>query len=93
MPIRAITLLAAVLPRRRVMTRHPGTTPSGSKAIEALALMRDGGFRHVPTVAEESMLHRVIGPTVIKVAGPVRAAWLWHRARDDLARLPSTGPA
>ncbi len=42
----------ADLPLRRVMTRHPETLPPGSTAIEALRLMRDGGFRHVPVVAD-----------------------------------------
>jgi len=33
-----------------VMTKHPATMPPRSTAIEALRLMRDGGFRHVPVV-------------------------------------------
>lgn len=33
-----------------VMTRDPATMPTGAGAIEALRLMRDGGFRHVPVV-------------------------------------------
>jgi len=33
-----------------VMTRDPATMPPRSTAIEALRLMRDGGFRHVPVV-------------------------------------------
>ena len=33
-----------------VMTRAPDTMPPRSTAIEALRLMRDGGFRHVPVV-------------------------------------------
>jgi CBS domain-containing protein len=33
-----------------VMTRHPATMPPASKAIDALRLMSDGGFRHVPVV-------------------------------------------
>jgi CBS domain-containing protein len=33
-----------------VMTREPDTMPSGSSAIEALRLMQDGGYRHVPVV-------------------------------------------
>ncbi|HUB13641.1 MAG TPA: CBS domain-containing protein [Acetobacteraceae bacterium] len=36
-----------------VMTRHPSTMPPRSTAIEALRLMRDGGFRHVPVVDDE----------------------------------------
>lgn len=34
----------------RVMTRNPATMPPRSTAIDALRLMRDGGFRHVPVV-------------------------------------------
>jgi len=37
---------------RHVMTRKPHTTPPGCTAIEALRLMHDGGFRHIPVVAE-----------------------------------------
>ena len=33
-----------------VMTKQPATMPPRSTAIEALRLMRDGGFRHVPVV-------------------------------------------
>jgi len=33
-----------------VMTRDPACMPARSTAIEALRLMRDGGFRHVPVV-------------------------------------------
>lgn len=34
----------------QVMTRDPDTMPPGKTAIEALRLMQDGGFRHVPVV-------------------------------------------
>jgi CBS domain-containing protein len=34
-----------------VMTGEPCTMPPATPAIEALRLMRDGGFRHVPVVA------------------------------------------
>lgn len=37
-------------PLDRAMTRDPATMPPRSTAIEALRLMRDGGFRHVPVV-------------------------------------------
>ena len=40
----------AATPLRQVMTRDPVTLPPGRTAIEALRLMRDGGFRHVPVV-------------------------------------------
>lgn len=33
-----------------VMTRSPAHMPPGHTAIEALRLMHDGGFRHVPVV-------------------------------------------
>lgn len=35
-----------------VMTRDPDTLPPGKTAIEALRLMQDRGFRHVPIVAD-----------------------------------------
>jgi CBS domain-containing protein len=37
---------------RHAMTRNPTCLPSGHTAIDALRLMRDGGFRHVPIVAD-----------------------------------------
>jgi CBS domain-containing protein len=33
-----------------VMTRDPAQLPPGHNAVEALRLMHDGGFRHVPVV-------------------------------------------
>lgn len=33
-----------------VMTRHPDTMPPGRSAIEALRMMQDGGYRHVPVI-------------------------------------------
>lgn len=35
-----------------VMTRDPETLGPGHRAIEALRLMRDGGFRHIPVVED-----------------------------------------
>ena len=35
-----------------VMTRSPAHMPPSHTAIEALRLMHDGGFRHVPVVAQ-----------------------------------------
>jgi CBS domain-containing protein len=35
---------------RAAMTREPQAMPPGRTAIEALRLMQDGGFRHVPVV-------------------------------------------
>ena len=40
----ALTTLASV------MTRKPDTMPPGKTAIDALRMMRDGGYRHVPVV-------------------------------------------
>jgi CBS domain-containing protein len=39
-----------------VMTRDPATMPPSNSAIEALRLMRDGGFRHVPVVADGKII-------------------------------------
>lgn len=39
-----------------VMTRKPQTMKPRGKAIEALRLMRDGGFRHVPVVEDGVVL-------------------------------------
>lgn len=33
-----------------VMTRNPDTMPPGKSAIDALRLMQDGGYRHIPVV-------------------------------------------
>jgi CBS domain-containing protein len=38
---------------KQVMTGNPQTLPPGCTAIEALRLMHDGGFRHVPVVEGE----------------------------------------
>jgi len=43
----------AVTVLKDVMTKKPASMPPHSTAIEALRLMRDGGFRHVPVVQEE----------------------------------------
>jgi CBS domain-containing protein len=43
-----------------VMTREPDTMPPGRTAIEALRLMQDGGFRHVPVVTEAGKLVGVV---------------------------------
>jgi CBS domain-containing protein len=37
---------------QHVMTHKPETMPPGRTAIEALRLMRDGGFRHVPVIED-----------------------------------------
>lgn len=42
-----------------VMTKEPETLPPGKTAIDALRVMWDGGFRHVPIV-EHGRLHGVV---------------------------------
>ncbi len=39
-----------------VMTRDPDTMPPGCTAIEALRMMQDGGYRHVPIVADGKVM-------------------------------------
>jgi CBS domain-containing protein len=39
-----------------VMTREPDTMPPGKPAIEALRLMEDGRYRHVPIVEEGKVI-------------------------------------
>ena len=41
----------------QVMTSHPSTMPTNNRAIEALRLMWDGGFRHIPVIEND----RVVG--------------------------------
>jgi CBS domain-containing protein len=41
---------ADTMPLRQIMTRKPATLPPRHTAIEAMRIMRDGGFRHVPVV-------------------------------------------
>jgi len=43
----------------KAMTRHPVTTTPGSRAIDALRAMGEGGFRHVP-VTEEGEVKGVV---------------------------------
>jgi CBS domain-containing protein len=43
-----------------VMTKKPVCMVPGATAIEALRLMRDGGFRHVPVVDEAGLLHGIV---------------------------------
>jgi CBS domain-containing protein len=42
-----------------VMTRNPATISPKARAIDALRLMRDGGFRHVPIV-ENGMVRGIV---------------------------------
>jgi CBS domain-containing protein len=39
-----------------VMTRDPSTTPPRGTVMEALRMMQDGGFRHVPVVEDGRVL-------------------------------------
>jgi CBS domain-containing protein len=39
-----------------VMTKQPACMPPHSTAIEALRLMRDGGFRNVPVVRDDAVV-------------------------------------
>src|SRR5205823_4954044 len=39
-----------------VMTREPDTIPSGKIAIEALRLMEDGRYRHLPIVDDDGVV-------------------------------------
>jgi CBS domain-containing protein len=39
-----------------VMTKRPDTMPAGRTAIEALRMMQDGGYRHVPVVENKKLL-------------------------------------
>jgi len=43
-------------PLRNVMTPDPVTMPPDHLAIEALRIMQDGGFRHLPIVAEDKIV-------------------------------------
>jgi len=47
-------------PLKDVMTRKPVTMEPGRTAIEALRLMRDGGFRHVPIVDADGKVTGVV---------------------------------
>lgn len=42
-----------------VMTRHPAHLPPDHSAMDALRLMHDGGFRHVPVVAHGTLVGMV----------------------------------
>lgn len=46
----------AVTPLGAVMTAKPETLAPHRRAIEALRLMRDGGFRHIPVVDGDRLL-------------------------------------
>jgi CBS domain-containing protein len=44
------------VPVKQAMTKSPETIAPKSHAIEALRLMRDGGFRHLPVVQDGTVL-------------------------------------
>ncbi len=46
----------ATLEVRQVMTKSPDTITPRAHAIEALRMMRDGGFRHLPVVDDGNVL-------------------------------------
>ncbi len=48
-------------PLSEVMTRDPDTISPEATALEALRLMEDGGYRHVPVVAEGRLVGIVSG--------------------------------
>ena len=52
---------AATLPLEQVMTKEPACLPPRHTAIDALRLMRDGGFRHVPVVENGVLVGVVSG--------------------------------
>lgn len=41
---------------RTAMTKNPHTSPPGRTAIEALRVMHDGGFRHIPVVDGDTIV-------------------------------------
>lgn len=43
-----------------VMTPRPSTLPTTMSSVDALRLMQDGGFRHVPVVEEDGRIVSVI---------------------------------
>jgi CBS domain-containing protein len=67
---------------RDVMTRNPETMPPAKTAIDALRLMQDSGFRHVPVVTEAGELLASYRATTF--AGSSRTGW---------TRRPDTGSA
>ena len=50
--VRAVAAGAGATPVRTVMTRHPVTLPPGAGDGEAIRLMREGGFSHLPVVSQ-----------------------------------------
>ena len=45
-----------ITPLIGVMTSHPQTVTPDTRAVDALRIMRDGGFRHLPVVDEGAVI-------------------------------------
>ena len=60
--VRAMALAhdPALTQLKDIMTKKPATMPPGRTAIDALRLMRDGGFRHIPVVDDSGRLHGIV---------------------------------
>ncbi|MGB0658744.1 MAG: cyclic nucleotide-binding/CBS domain-containing protein [Mangrovicoccus sp.] len=41
---------------REIMTHHPKTVSSTASLAEAMKIMGDGGFRHLPVIGDEALL-------------------------------------
>ena len=52
----AVTKNAAVVRLAKAMTRNPLTITPKARAIDALRMMNDGGFRHLPVVEDQAIL-------------------------------------
>jgi CBS domain-containing protein len=48
-----------ITPLSGVMTPHPATVMPETRAVDALRIMRDGGFRHLPVVSEGEVIGMV----------------------------------
>jgi CBS domain-containing protein len=68
---------------KEVMTRNPATMPPSATAVDALRIMRDGGFRHVPVV-EAGVLYGIVSRGDIRGLEHDRldeTTGLWERMR------------
>ncbi len=48
-----------ITPLSGVMTPHPATVMPETRAVDALRIMREGGFRHLPVVSEGEVMGMV----------------------------------
>ncbi|CDF40347.1 TPR repeat-containing protein [Chondrus crispus] len=92
------------LPVASIMTPHPVTLPPSETPTNALLLMREGGFRHLPVVAPDD--HRLLGVVDVlhlvydavaalqKVADliPSRRVFEFMRAARETMARPTLGP-